>query len=331
MREAVTAAEGARLQSRPNPWVGAVIVKDGIEVGRGWTSPVGGPHAEIHALNEASRRARGATLYTTLEPCSHTGRTGPCATAIIDAGVTRVVIGVLDPDPKVKGEGAEMLRRAGVDVAVGVESELVSSQLAPYLHHRTTGRPYVLVKVAVTSDGLVSVGDPVPTAERKHSDWITGEEARVRVHRLRAESDAICVGAGTVRADDPALTVRLVEGRDPLRVVLGDIASDARAHPCVQWSDSVEALLDHLGAMGMIQLMVEGGPSVIASFLEVGLIDQLIIHMAPSAGGSGVPLFRNIAWDTVLGWVKDPRVAVASLGSDTEYAIPRQVFTPVES
>ena len=331
MSEAVAAAQGARLHSRPNPWVGAIIVKDGVEVGRGRTSPAGGPHAEIHALDEASRRARGATLYTTLEPCAHTGRTGPCANAIIDAGVARVVIGVLDPDPKVKGEGAELLRRAGVDVAVGIESELVSSQLAPYLHHRTTGRPWVLAKMAVTADGAITSGPIVPSTDRLDNDWITGWEARRRVHELRAESDVICVGAGTVRADDPHLTVRLIEGRDPLRVVLGEVRPDAHVNPCVQWNDSIEELLDHFGQMGMIQLMVEGGQLTLSEFINNGLVDELVLHVSPDVSVGGIPLFRNIAWDTVLGWVKDPRVAVASLGSDTEYAIPREVFTPVES
>ena len=326
MQEAVAAARNARLQSRPNPWVGAVIVKDGVEVGRGFTSPAGGPHAEIYALNAASRRSRGATLYTTLEPCSHTGRTGPCTNAIIEAGITRVVIGVLDPDAKVRGAGAEQLRRAGVDVEVGVESELVSLQLASYLHHRSTGRPYVIAKMAVTADGFVSLGTEIETANRNDTDWITGEEARVRVHQLRAESDVICVGAGTVRADNPELTVRHVDGPSPLRVVLGDVADGARVHPCVQWHDGIEDLLEHFGAMGKIQLMLEGGPTVLESFLKAELVDDLVLHISPRKVGSGRALLNDTPWDTVLGWVNDPRVAVASLGSDTEYAIPRVVF-----
>ncbi len=328
MREAAASAQNARMHCRPNPWVGAVIVKDGAEVGRGFTSPVGGPHAEIHALNAASRRSRGATIYTTLEPCSHTGRTGPCTKAIIDAGISRVVIGVLDPDSKVRGTGAEILRQSGIDVEVGVESDFVAQQLAPYLHHRNTGRPYVIAKMAVTADGFVTLGAETETANRTDNDWITGEEARVRVHELRAESDVICVGAGTVRADNPALTVRHVDGLNPLRVVLGDVAQDARVHPCVQWNGELEDMLDHFGAMGMIQLMVEGGPTVLESFLQAELVDLLVLHIAPRTAGSGRALLSRTPWQTVLGWVNDARVAVASLGSDTEYAIPRAVFAP---
>src|SRR5205085_3253821 len=162
----------------------------------------------------AGEAARGATLYCTLEPCSHVGRTGPCADAIVAAGVSRVVVGVVDPDPQVSGRGLARLRQAGVEVSVGAEADAVEDQLAPYLKHRRTGRPWVVLKLAATLDGRTAAPDG-------SSQWITGEPARADAHRLRAESDAVLVGAGTVRADDPSLTVRLAEGTDPRRVVLG--------------------------------------------------------------------------------------------------------------
>ena len=331
MLEAVAAATNARNWSRPNPWVGAVLVKDGVEVGRGWTSPAGGPHAEVHAIAQASRRARGATLYTTLEPCSHHGRTPPCTEAIIEAGITRVVIGVVDPDTNVSGNGVEALRAAGIEVTTGVAQDEVAHQLRAYLHQRKTGRPYVVAKAAVTADGFITIGANTKISSRSENEWITGEVARNRVHQIRAESDAIVVGAGTVRDDDPALTVRSVEGRDPLRVVLGSAAAAARVHPCVQWDQGVSSLVDHLGGMGMIQLLVEGGTRVFTEFRDAGLIDELVIHRSPRIANDGKPLFSDVNWASVSDWCRDSRVAVTSLESDTEYVIPRAVFAPEHS
>ena len=216
MRLAVTTANDARLRSRPNPWVGAVVVTSSGEVFTGATLEPGNAHAEVVALNAAGKKAVGATLYSTLEPCSHTGRTGPCTSAIFEAGVKRVVVGTLDPDTKVAGSGVQQLRNAGLTVDVGVLEHEVRAQLAPYLHHRSTGRPFVVLKMASTIDGRIAATDG-------SSKWITGETARKRVHQLRAESDAIVVGAGTVRADNPSLTVRDVHGPSPRRIVLGTI------------------------------------------------------------------------------------------------------------
>ena len=184
----------------------------------GATAPPGGPHAEVTALAAAGEAARGATLYVTLEPCAHHGRTPPCTDAIIAAGVARVVVGIEDPDEQVAGRGIAALRAAGLDVTVGVAADEVAEQLAPYCKHRTTGQPWVVLKMAASLDGRTAAPDGT-------SRWITGEAARRDVHRLRARSDAVLVGAGTVRADDPALTVRLDDGAgaatQPLRVVLG--------------------------------------------------------------------------------------------------------------
>ncbi|MFV1992062.1 MAG: bifunctional diaminohydroxyphosphoribosylaminopyrimidine deaminase/5-amino-6-(5-phosphoribosylamino)uracil reductase RibD, partial [Acidimicrobiales bacterium] len=225
MREAIAAAEIVRRSVVPNPWVGAVVVS-GDSVCVGATEPPGGRHGERVALDEAGASASGATLYSTLEPCCHTGRTGPCTDAIIAAGVVRVVVGVEDPDEHVAGRGITQLKEAGIAVDAGVLHDEITEQLRAYLHHRRTGRPYVTLKLAATLDGRTAAPDG-------SSQWITGEAARADVHRLRATCDGILVGAGTVRADDPALTVRHVEGQDPRRFVLGEIPEGAKILPAV--------------------------------------------------------------------------------------------------
>ena len=279
MRLAVDTAVDARLRSRPNPWVGAVVVATDGQVFCGATLQPGESHAEVVALQAAGTNTQGATLYTTLEPCSHTGRTGPCTQAIIAAKIARVVVGVVDPDKQVAGNGIKQLRDAGITVDVGVEEMLVAQQLAPYLHHRRTGRPYVILKMAMTLDGRIAMPD--------NSQWITGETARKRVHQLRAESDAILVGAGTVRADNPSLTTRDVHGPSPRRVVLGNVSPTDKVNPCLEWNGSLPDLLDTLGNEGVIQLMVEGGPRVATSFHNEQLINQYVLHLAPIiAGGS---------------------------------------------
>ena len=282
MRLAVDTAVDARLRSRPNPWVGAVVVATDGQVFCGATMQPGEAHAEVVALNAAGHNAHGATLYTTLEPCSHTGKTGPCTQAIINAKISRVVVGVIDPDKQVAGNGIQQLRDAGITVDVGVLQSEVERQLAPYLHHRRTGRPYVILKMAMTLDGRVAMPDS--------SQWITGETARKRVHQLRAESDAILVGAGTVRADNPSLTTRDVHGPSPRRVVLGNVSPTDKVNPCLEWTGSLPNLLDTLGNEGVIQLMVEGGPRVATSFHNEQLINKYILHLAPIvAGGSESP------------------------------------------
>jgi diaminohydroxyphosphoribosylaminopyrimidine deaminase/5-amino-6-(5-phosphoribosylamino)uracil reductase len=289
MSEAIALGEGVRASTSPNPWVGAVVVPDGEDpVAEGATQPPGRPHAEAVALELAGESARGSTLYVTLEPCSHHGRTPPCADAVVAAGVRRVVVGVLDPDPQVAGQGVERLREAGLDVEVGVLAGEVEASLAPYLAHRRRGRPWVVLKLAATLDGRIAAPDG-------SSRWITGPEARADVHRLRAESDAILVGAGTVRADDPSLTVRDAEGRDPLRVVLGDIPPEARVRPALVHTGEPEELLYDLGKRDVIQLLVEGGARVARLFHERGLVDQYVIYYAPVflGGDDGVPLFRG--------------------------------------
>jgi diaminohydroxyphosphoribosylaminopyrimidine deaminase/5-amino-6-(5-phosphoribosylamino)uracil reductase len=220
MAEAVALGERGRLTAAPNPWVGcAIVTPDGEVVGRGFHRRAGEPHAEVHALREAGERARGATAYVTLEPCAHQGRTPPCAPALVDAGLSRVVVAVLDPDERVAGRGVDILRAAGIAVDVGVGAEAAARSLGPYLHHRRTGRPLCLLKTAASLDGRTAAADGT-------SQWITGAEARADAHRLRAESGAVVVGAGTALADHPSLTFRNLEfgagpvPAQPLRVLI---------------------------------------------------------------------------------------------------------------
>jgi len=295
MSAAIGAAGAVRARTSPNPWVGAVLLSpDGALIATGATEPPGGRHAEVVALDAAGDAARGATLVCTLEPCSHHGRTPPCTDAIIAAGVARVVVAITDPDKRVAGTGLDALRRAGIIVESGVMSRDVEAQLAPYLLHRRTGRPYVVCKLATTADGGTAAPDGT-------SQWITGEAARRDAHRLRAESDAILVGAGTVRADDPALTVRHVEGDDPLRVVLGSAPADARVRPCIEWRGGIDELLDDLGRRGIVQLMVEGGSRVIGSFHAAGLVDRYVLYVAPAlfAGADATPAIAGATAATI--------------------------------
>jgi diaminohydroxyphosphoribosylaminopyrimidine deaminase / 5-amino-6-(5-phosphoribosylamino)uracil reductase len=292
MQRAMANAARVRPVTSPNPWVGSVIVTPpdaAVEqIADGATAKVGGPHAEIAALSAIGDAARGATLYSTLEPCSHTGRTGPCTRAIISAGIARVVIGIEDPDPLVAGRGVAELREAGLDVMVGVEAAVIRRQLRAYLTHRTTGRPHVVLKLAATLDGRIAAPDG-------SSIWITGAEARLDAHRLRSESDAILVGAGTVRADNPSLTTRHVAGRDPLRVVLGAAPADARVQPCLEHDGPLDELLTDLAARGVLQLLVEGGSQVAHQFHSQRLVDEYVIYVAPAllGGDDGIPLMSG--------------------------------------
>jgi diaminohydroxyphosphoribosylaminopyrimidine deaminase/5-amino-6-(5-phosphoribosylamino)uracil reductase len=315
MAEAITAAAAVRASTSPNPWVGAVVETVDGRTFVGATEPPGGRHAEVVALDAAragGADTTGATVWTTLEPCSHTGRTGPCTDALLAAGVARVVIGIVDPDPLVTGSGVEQLRDGGVEVVVGVAADSVRSQLAPYVKHRTTGRPWVVLKLAATLDGRTAAPDGT-------SRWITGAEARADAHRLRAESDAVLVGAGTVRADDPELTARLdVEARQPMRVVLGAAPAEARVHPCLEMSGPLTGVLDDLGQQGIVQLMVEGGATVAHAFHAERLVDRYVLYVAPAlfGGDDARGLFAGAGAPTIDDVWRGRIAAVDRLGDD---------------
>jgi diaminohydroxyphosphoribosylaminopyrimidine deaminase / 5-amino-6-(5-phosphoribosylamino)uracil reductase len=323
MRRAMALAASVRGTTAPNPWVGSVVVpaarvatSDSAAVAgfEGATAPPGGPHAEVRALADAGAAARGGTLFVTLEPCAHHGRTPPCTDAIVSAGVTRVVVGLEDPDPQVSGRGVAALRAAGIEVVVGVAAEEVADQLAPYLKHRRTGQPWVVLKLAASLDARTAAPDGT-------SRWITGEAARRDAHLLRASSDAVLVGAGTVRADDPELTVRLDDGIDraqPLRVVLGAVPAGAKVLPALELSGDLGDVLSDLGGRGVLQVLVEGGASVAHEFHAAGLVDRYVLYLAPVlfGGDDGRPLFAGRGAGTIGDVWKGRLVSVERLGDD---------------
>jgi diaminohydroxyphosphoribosylaminopyrimidine deaminase/5-amino-6-(5-phosphoribosylamino)uracil reductase len=314
------ARRGLGLAS-PNPAVGAVVVADGRVVGEGWHEGPGTPHAEVVALRAAGGRARGATLYSTLEPCDHQGRTPPCTRAIVAAGVARVVVAMPDPNPIVDGRGIRALREAAIGVDLGVGEPEARRLTEAYAKHVVTGLPFVTLKLAATLDGKVAARDG-------SSRWITGEDARADAHRLRAAADAIAVGAGTALADDPALTVRdpayrgarklrvLVDarGRVPARGRLFDgsaptLVATTEAAPRgarEAWREtgadvvvlpmeegggvSVPALLEHLGKRDLQHLLLEGGPTLAFAAVAAGCVDRLVLYLAPKLlGGTDAP------------------------------------------
>jgi diaminohydroxyphosphoribosylaminopyrimidine deaminase/5-amino-6-(5-phosphoribosylamino)uracil reductase len=232
--------------------------------------------------------------------------------------VRRVVVGVLDPDPKVAGAGVERLRAEGLPVDVGVLGAEVGELLAPYLHHRRTGRPYVVLKLAATLDGRIAAPDGT-------SQWITGIDARRDVHRLRAESDAVLVGAGTVRADDPELTVRLVDGPDPQRVVLGHAPPGAKVHPCLELAGDLPTVLDELGRRGVLQAMVEGGAAVAGDFHRAGLVDRYVLYLAPAlfGGDDALPLFTGPGAPTMAELWRGRFRAATLVGKDIRVDLDR--------
>jgi diaminohydroxyphosphoribosylaminopyrimidine deaminase/5-amino-6-(5-phosphoribosylamino)uracil reductase len=306
MRLALNLAERGRGFVEPNPLVGAIVMRDQEKVGEGWHQKFGEAHAEVNALAQAGAKARGATLYVTLEPCCHFGKTPPCTDAIIAAGIKRVVAAMGDPFPQVAGGGLAKLREAGIEVEVGVHEAEARRLNAPYLTLVTKQRPYVHAKWAMTLDGksATRTGD---------SKWISGEESRRRVHEVRGRMDAIIVGAGTVRADDPLLTARPPGPRIATRVVLtksGELPADCqllrtvREAPVLvagprlpeQWrsrgcellaTESIVKLLAELGRRRFTNVLVEGGAGVLGAFRDAGLIDELHVFVAPKLVGGG--------------------------------------------
>lgn len=325
MRRALALAASVRTRTAPNPWVGCVVAAGG-EWFEGTTEPPGGPHAEVTALAKAGPAARGATLYTTLEPCAHHGRTPPCTDAVIEAGVERVVVGLLDPDPNVSGRGVAALRAHGIQVDVGTAGAEAAELLGPYLKHRRTGRPWVVLKLAASLDGRIAAPD-------RSSQWLTGDAARTDAHHLRAMSDAVLVGAGTVRADDPALSVRLdpPPDRQPLRVVLGSVPEGARVAPALELGGELGEVLDELGGRGVLQLLVEGGASVAHAFHAAGLVDRYVVYLAPClfGGDDALAMFAGPGAPTMDQLWRGRLVSVERLDEDIRVELaPRPAEDP---
>jgi diaminohydroxyphosphoribosylaminopyrimidine deaminase/5-amino-6-(5-phosphoribosylamino)uracil reductase len=341
-------AERGRFTVTPNPLVGAILARDSTVISEGWHARAGGDHAEVAALKGAGEAARGATLYVTMEPCNHHGRTPPCTDAVLRAGVSRVVMGHLDPDPRMRGKSAEILRRAGVKVEV-LEDPAFEQQNEQFFHYMRTGRPFVHLKLATTLDGRIA-------APGGDSRWVTGDDARLRAHQLRAEAGAVLVGAGTVRADDPLLTVRgLPEDPPPLtRVVLDPRLTIGRGNRLVESSTEGPVLvfagkavldgrerkleaagvevvgapttpegldlrfvLDKLGRRGIRGVLVEGGGRTAARFVEQNLADKLTLFYAPKLVGSGgVPMVGALRVNRMADAPRFSVSAVEKVGED---------------
>ncbi len=321
MRRALRLAEKGRGRTSPNPMVGAVLVKDGRVVGEGYHAGAGEAHAEIVALRQAGKEARGATLYINLEPCAHYGKTPPCAPVVIEAGVKRAVVGMEDPNPLVKGRGLEMLRTAGFDVEVGILEEACRRLNEAFCKYIRIKEPFVILKVAATLDGKIAT-------QHGESKWITGEDSRRLAHRLREQADGLLVGIGTILKDNPMLTARIRGGRDPYRIVLDShlrtpeeakvvvhnpektIIATTELAPrdkmeslakkgvrvlildSMQGKVNLRSLLFRLGEMGMMSLLVEGGSEVNGSFLNEGLIDKIFFFLSPKfLGGQALGIF----------------------------------------
>jgi diaminohydroxyphosphoribosylaminopyrimidine deaminase / 5-amino-6-(5-phosphoribosylamino)uracil reductase len=313
LERALELAERGRGTTRPNPMVGAVVVRDGEVVGEGWHERPGEPHAEAIALEAAGERARGATLYLTLEPCAHVGRTPPCADAVVAAGISRVVAALGDPDPRTNGRGFERLRAAGIEVEIA-EGDLARQarrQNEAFLTWAAKGRPFVTYKAAMTLDGRLA-------AAGGDARWVSGEESRRRVHELRATSDAVAVGMGTARADKPRLDARDVDAvRQPRRLVFGQ-------GPLPDGSDlelvsgPLGEELARLASEEVQSLLLEGGPTLAGAFLRAGLIDKLLLFVAPKlvGGDDAPPLFAGPGAHALADAILVGELEVERVGDD---------------
>jgi diaminohydroxyphosphoribosylaminopyrimidine deaminase/5-amino-6-(5-phosphoribosylamino)uracil reductase len=350
MQMALELAAQGRGWTSPNPLVGAVVVQNGIVVGRGHHQFAGGAHAEVHAIDAAGAAARGATLYVNLEPCNHTGRTPPCTHKIVEAGVQRVVIAMRDPNPGVAGGGAEFLEASGVEIACGVCEEQARELNEVFIKYIRTGRPFVTAKCAATLDGRMA-------ARTGDSKWVTGEESRAFVHELRHAVDAIMVGVGTIAADDPRLTTRL-QGRpskDPIRIILDTRLRTAPTARVVNHASEAETLLvvgkeapasartrvpakgvrvveaetreglldldrlmDQLGRMGVTSILIEGGSRILGSAFRAGIVDKACFFYAPllSGGDDGVPICRGAGAENMRDCIRLGRIRTRRFGDD---------------
>lgn len=348
MKEALKEARRGLGNTSPNPVVGALIVKDGKILARGYHRRAGAPHAEADALSKLGQRAEGATLYVNLEPCNHYGRTPPCTEAILAAGIARVVVAMRDPNPNVKGGGCAYLRAKGLGITEGVLEKEARQLNEVFIKYSKTKKPFVTLKSAITLDGWCATSSG-------HSKWVTNERSRAYVHRLRAVSDAVLVGVGTVIADDPLLTVRGIKGRNPVRIVvdtslrtpcdarvvrgISDSATLIAVGPgadaerlskmaelgvevirCPEEDGRVDlaALLDRLGEMSVTSLLVEGGAKIAGAFLRGSLVDKLIVFLAAKllAGSDGLPMARGPGALSMDRCLRISDVRVKNMGGD---------------
>jgi len=340
MRQAIELAKKGVGTTHPNPRVGAVVVNHGEVVGEGWHIRPGGPHAEIVALKHAGEKARGGAIYVTLEPCAAHGRTPACTEAIRRAGIKHVIFASSDPNPTMAG-GAKVLQAMGIDITAGVLSDEADALNRPFFHYQKTGRPYVIAKAAISLDGKLAT-------RTHHSQWISGDVSREHAHRLRAECDAILVGAGTLQHDNPSLTVRDVElvGNVPLRVVLCFetpvfsaeyklLSKEAPTRLYVRslnehteaWREagvevehvsSLVAVLKHLADGGYLQLLLEGGGSLHTSFMEARFSDEMVLYQAPImiGGRDAIALLSGRGSDTVDQAIRLKDVQCRKMGDD---------------
>jgi diaminohydroxyphosphoribosylaminopyrimidine deaminase / 5-amino-6-(5-phosphoribosylamino)uracil reductase len=346
MRLALGLAARVVGRTTPNPAVGCVLVRSGTIVGKAATAPGGRPHAEAIALESVGARARGATAYVSFEPCAHQGKTPPCARALIDAGVGRVVVGCLDPYPPVRGRGVAMIRRAGVNATVGVLEEECRRLNEGFITRVARGRPFVLLKLAASLDGRIA-------AASGDSRWISSEPSREIVHRWRNECDAVIVGAGTVIADDPRLTCRLKGGRDPSRVIIDaglrspvlarvfrvrspapailvtSLANAARAKrryaragvevisaPSHRGEISLSAVMREFGRRGWRKVVIEGGARLAASALRAGIVDRVALFIAPKIIGAGLPAIEGLGTRSVRDAIRVYDLTARRIGDD---------------
>ncbi|MBI5286936.1 MAG: bifunctional diaminohydroxyphosphoribosylaminopyrimidine deaminase/5-amino-6-(5-phosphoribosylamino)uracil reductase RibD [Deltaproteobacteria bacterium] len=347
MEIALGLAERGKGMTSPNPLVGAVVVKGGKVVGKGYHKRAGLPHAEAVALRDAGSRAKGATLYINLEPCDHYGRTPPCTSGIIKAGIKMVVIGMMDPNPLVSGKGIKRLREAGVEVQTSLLRDRCKRLNEVYIKYITTRRPFVTLKMATTLDGRIATASG-------ESKWITGRTSRRYVHRMRGEVDAVMVGVGTVLKDDPLLTTRLVKGKNPHRVVVDKVlriplkarvfnpspgmrlflattikASKTKVKRVMEMGAEVlvlrgedggvylDGLMVELGKRGVTNLLIEGGARLATSAMRSGIVDKVVLFYSPMfLGRDGIPIFNSMGIKGLKDTIKLKDVEVKRVGQD---------------
>ncbi|MDZ7330347.1 MAG: bifunctional diaminohydroxyphosphoribosylaminopyrimidine deaminase/5-amino-6-(5-phosphoribosylamino)uracil reductase RibD [candidate division KSB1 bacterium] len=356
LKRAIRLARRGMGHVSPNPMVGCVIVNNDAIVGEGYHRYFGGPHAEVEALQAAGEAAAGATLYVNLEPCCHYGKTPPCTDAIIRAGIKRVVVGMIDPNPLVNQRGIEILRQHGIEVTSGVEEEACRELNRCFIKYIVAGLPYVTMKIAQSLDGRIATATG-------HSQWITSYPARVLAHRLRAEHDAVIVGIGTVLADDPQLTVRFVKGTNPWRIVLDDqlriplssrlLTGELAARTIVATTSqdemrkkaveatgaqvwtispnqsnrvSIPELLKKMASAHISSALIEGGSQVNTAFLKAGMVDRIIIAIAPRIIGAGIEAIGDLGIERVDRCIELTNIRLKAVGPD--YVVTADLLYP---